>query len=158
MGACPNCLVYLERERELHEEIQSLHLRLYWTFKDIMHLELEMRGLNDRLPGLQCGCSDCRCPAHALPVDSVCRFRPLFLQLLESLGLSYDLLPGPTLSTAHFLLPPRGLYGMPFDHTLLQYGPGLLEAKYGSEALGKLDRLFELLGNYESDNLQEIEV
>ncbi len=119
----------------LEEEVESLRLERYWTFKHAVYLELEMKGINARLPRLQCKCPDCGGSEKAC-----CRFRPFFIELLDSIGLTHA-----QAETADILVPEH-LFS-PKDP--LQYGPGLLTAKYGSAALGKLDLLFELLMDME---------
>ena len=149
----------LQAEKEaLQAEIQALKLKQYWTFNSIYHLELEMKGANEKLPWLRCRCNDCRCGVQ----DSEgwqCLFRPWFLSQLDALGLSYQILqPASGDSDVHFHIPGRVLYGglndcddyehkhdREEDYPGIRYGSKLLNATYGSEDLKKLDRLFERL-------------
>jgi hypothetical protein len=128
--ACPNCQMYMEREKDLLEEIQRLYLKQYWMFKTIEYLLMELDALHQRLRRTS--------SAEEQEADP-CQCTFIFLQFLDQLGLSYAIASAADANT-HFILP----YA-PASYCGMEYGPALTEAKYNSEALGKLDRLFELL-------------
>jgi hypothetical protein len=159
--ACPKCITLKQRARELQAEIQALKLKQYWTFNAMYHLELEMKGANEKL---QCRCDDCR---RGVREHEECLFRPWFLSQLDALGLSYQIMLPATAASSdvHFHIPARALYGSMHDcddyepmddarqhehkrehhYQRIQYGLKLLDATYGSDDLKKLDRLFECL-------------
>lgn len=159
---CKRCLILRKEVERLGNELQALKLSNYWAFNGVEYLEIEMRGVNDALPQLQCKCSRCgpRKPNSAsLPSsnEDTCRFRPWFLTLLDEVGLQYCVNEGLNTekeeSEVHLVLPSMrndGLVTLNVSRAAnaagkMRYGGKMKNARLGSAELKLLDRLFEVL-------------